>query len=180
MSLLVNMSPLIQLVLFTLDGWSFALELGVVQRVVRAFEVTPLPNAPAVILGVINVQGELSAVVNLRHRFRLPEREIAPSDHFILVNIASPTSAQTSAQTPALRSAPASIRRIALVVDAVTGVIDVEKESIVVGNELVGDLEYVQGIARLAGELILIHNLAKCLSLDEEKTLSDALDKMEL
>jgi purine-binding chemotaxis protein CheW len=176
MSLLVNMSPLIQLVLFTLDGWSFALELGVVQRVVRAFEVTPLPNAPTVILGVINVQGELSAVVNLRHRFRLPEREIAPSDQFILVNMASPT----PAPTPALLSAPASTRRVALVVDAVTGVIDVEKESIVVGNEIVGDLEYVQGIAKLAGELILIHNLAKCLSLDEEKTLSEALDKMEL
>jgi purine-binding chemotaxis protein CheW len=175
MSLLIDMNPLIQLVLFTLDRWTFALELATVQRVVRAFEVTPLPNAPAVILGVVNVQGELSAVVNLRHRFRLPEREITPSDQFILVNMAPPTSSQISAPI----SSPASTRRVALVVDAVTGVIDVEKESIVVGDEIVGDLEYVQGIAKLAGELILIHNLAKCLSLDEEKILSDALDKME-
>ncbi len=161
------MNPLIQLVLFTLDGWSFALELAMVHRVVRAFEVTPLPNAPPVILGIVDVQGEISAVVNLRHRFHLPERELTPSDQFILVNMALPTS------SPALK------RRLALVVDAVTGVIDVQQESIAVGDEIVVDLEYVQGIAKLEGDLVLIHNLARCLSLDEAKVLSDALDKMD-
>ncbi len=165
------MNPLIQLVLFTLDGWSFALELAMVHRVVRAFEVTPLPNAPPVILGIVDVQGEISAVVNLRHRFHLPERELTPSDQFILVNMALPTSSPAS--SPALK------RRLALVVDAVTGVIDVEQESIAVGDEIVVDLEYVQGIAKLEGDLVLIHNLARCLSLDEAKVLSDALDKMD-
>lgn len=156
------MSPSIQLVVFILDGQSFALELAKVHRVVRAFEVTPLPHAPAVILGVVNVQGELSAVVNLRHRFRLPEREISPSDQFILVNMITQEGK----------------RRVALVVDAVTGIVTVEKESIVVGEEIVPDLEYVQGIAKLADDLILIHNLERCLSLNEERMLQDAFAKM--
>jgi purine-binding chemotaxis protein CheW len=104
------MNSLIQLLIFTLDGYSFALELTAVHRVVRAFEVTPLPNAPTVILGVINVQGELAAVVNLRRRFRLPVRGMSSSDQFILVNM---TTAATT-------------RSLALVVDAITGIIEVE------------------------------------------------------
>lgn len=151
-----------ELVVFTLDEQSFALELATVHRVLRAIEVTPLPHAPAVILGVINVQGELSAVVNLRHRFRLPEREISPSDQFVLVNMTTQEAK----------------RRVALVVDAVIGIVTIEKENIIVGEEIVPDLEYVQGIAKLADDLILIHNLERCLSLDEERILHDALTKM--
>ena len=173
------MSPLIQLVLFTLDGQTFALELTSVQRVVRALEVTPLPNAPAVILGVVNVQGEIASVVSLRHRFRLPTREITLSDQFILVN--RTTSATLSALVPALMPTlaitppPANTRTLALVVDSVAGIVTVEKESIAVGEAIVPSLGSVQGVAKLADGLILIHNLERCLSLHEEQMLDNAL-----
>ena len=152
------MIPSIQLVVFTLDGNSFALELGTVYRVVRAMEVTSLPNAPEVVLGVVNVQGELLAVVNLRHRFHLPEREIHPSDQFIIANMAM----------------LGTTKRVVLVVDTVSGIIAVEKES-VVSEEIVAGMDFVQGIAKLADDLILIHNLDRCLSLNEEKMLQSAL-----
>lgn len=172
------MSPLIQLVLFTLDGQRFALELASVHRVVRALEVTPLPNAPAVILGVVNVQGEIASVVSLRHRFRLSAREITPSDQFILVSSTTPPTLPTLNATLSATQSPASTRTLALVVDAVAGIIAVEKESIAVGEEIVPSLEYVQGVAKLADGLILIHNLERCLSLHEEQMLDDALAGM--
>jgi purine-binding chemotaxis protein CheW len=63
-----------QLVVFTLGQQRYGLPLSSVERAARIVEITPLPNAPEIVLGVINVQGRLMPVVNLRHRFRLPER----------------------------------------------------------------------------------------------------------
>lgn len=163
------MNPSNQLVVFALDEQSFALELNRVHRVVRAIEVTPLPHAPTIILGVVNVQGELFAVVNLRHRFHLPEREISPSDQFILVTITTPRLASSQAT---------STRKLALVVDGVTGIMDVETASVIRGEEVVPELEHVQGIAKLADDLIFIHNLERCLSLQEEQMLDNALAEM--
>ena len=42
-----------QIVLFTLDEPRYALPLSAVERVVRAVEITPLPKAPEVVLGVL-------------------------------------------------------------------------------------------------------------------------------
>jgi purine-binding chemotaxis protein CheW len=153
------MIPSIQLVVFTLEGATFALELAKVHRVVRAMEVTSLPHAPEVVLGVVNIQGELLAAVNLRRRFRLPEREITPSDQFIIVNM----------------TVDGATRKVVLVVDGVSGMMTAEQESIVIGGEIVAGMEYVQGIAKIAGDLILIHDLNRCLSLHEEKLLQGAL-----
>jgi purine-binding chemotaxis protein CheW len=160
------MTPSIQLVAFAIERRAFALELSTVRRVIRAMEVTPLPNAPAVILGVVNVQGEVASVVNLRQRFRLPARAISPTDHFILVNMPA----------PAPRGAA---RKLALVVDEVTGVLELAPDSLVVNDELVPDLEYVQGIAKVAGDLVFIHNLARCLSLHEATVLDAALAQID-
>jgi purine-binding chemotaxis protein CheW len=76
-------SPVLAVV-FTLDERRYALYLPAVERVVPAVEVTPLPNAPEVVLGVINVQGRIIPVINVRKRFGLRERDIEPNDRFIL------------------------------------------------------------------------------------------------
>jgi purine-binding chemotaxis protein CheW len=154
---LVGQTPSLELVVFALDGQSYAVELITVQRVAHAIEVTPLPHAPQVILGVINVQGYLMAVVNLRHRFGLPERKIDPQDQFVIVD--TPT------------------RRVALVVDAVIGIRAVPRQGILSGKEITSELHSVQGIAKLADDLIFIQDLDQCLSLQEERMLDDALEQ---
>lgn len=192
------MNPSSQLVVFTLDGQSFALDLGAVRRVVRAIEVTPLPNAPDIILGVINIRGELVSVIDLRHRFHMPTREIRPSDQFILVSMPAsspaPPDSTPATNTPAQASVPPTVaptvpvtssttrpmtRNLALVVDEVTGILDVVQENLVVKEEIVADLEYVQGVTKVQDDLILIHDLARCLSLHEARLLDDALAKMD-
>jgi chemotaxis signal transduction protein len=66
------MNKSIPLVVFTLDEQRYALHLDAVKRIVRAVEVTPLPKAPQIVLGVVNVQGKVIPVMNLRSRFSLP------------------------------------------------------------------------------------------------------------
>ena len=58
------MSDIAQLVVFRLDERRYALPLAVVERVVRAVDVTPLPKAPPMVLGVIDVHGRVLPVLN--------------------------------------------------------------------------------------------------------------------
>jgi purine-binding chemotaxis protein CheW len=145
--------------IFTLDDQRYALPLYAVKRVVRIIEITRLPKAPEIILGVINVAGRVIAVVDVRKRFRLPKREITLTDQLIL--------AQTAA------------RSIALVVDAATGVIERSGETAVTAWKIVPGMEYVAGVLKFEDGLVLIHDLEKFLSLEEEKTLEHALLKVK-
>ena len=57
---------MIRLVLLTVDAQTYALHLEAVDRIVRMVEVTPLPGAPDVVEGVVNIQGEVVPVVSGR------------------------------------------------------------------------------------------------------------------
>ena len=145
------------LVVFRLENQRYAVQLRVVERIVNAVEVTPLPNAPATVLGVINVGGQLLPVFNLRRRFDLPVREIGPKDQFVIARTA--------------------VRPVALVVDEVEEVVNRADIHITPPAEIVGAVECIQGIARLEDGLVLIYDLEKFLSLQENRVLESALSK---
>jgi signal transduction histidine kinase len=65
-----------QYVLFVLDEQRYTLPLANVEKVVSAVYVTPLPQAPDIVTGIIDVQGQVVPVINLRRRFHLPERTL--------------------------------------------------------------------------------------------------------
>jgi purine-binding chemotaxis protein CheW len=148
-----------QFVLFALDEQRYALVLCSVERVVRIVDVTPLPKAPGVVLGVINAGGDIVPVFDLRQRFRLPEREIILSDHLII--------ARTSKQ------------RVALVVDSVSDVVDVPPEKIITAGKILPEMEYVKGVVKFQDGLVLIHDLDEFLSSEEEKNLDEALKEFD-
>lgn len=61
-----------------------SLPLTNVERVASAVEIIHLPKAPEVVLGVVNVQGRIIPVADIRKRFRLPRREIGINDNPII------------------------------------------------------------------------------------------------
>jgi purine-binding chemotaxis protein CheW len=143
------------MVVFELDGQQFALQLPVVQLVVRAVEITPLPKAPASVSGIINYQGQVVPVFNLRRRFGLPERELQLDDHIILARTAC--------------------RLVALVVDAVGGVRECAWAEIVAPESVLLGTEYLAGIVKQPEGMILIHDLERFLSREEAVQLEAAL-----
>ncbi len=144
-----------QLVVFTLGEQRYGLPLSSVERAVRMVEITPLPKAPDIVLGVINVHGRLVPVVNLRRRFRLPERDIALTDQIIVAHTRQ--------------------RPVALVADAVQDVMTYSQEHVVDANQILPGIEYIEGVLKLDDGMLLIHDLDGFLSLDEEHALDDAL-----
>jgi purine-binding chemotaxis protein CheW len=151
-------NPLSPLVVFTLDEQHYALHLAAVERAIRMVEITPLPKAPEIVLGVINVQGRIIPVVNLRRRFGLAERELHLSEHIILAHTLK--------------------RAVALVVDAVKGVMECSEQEVIAAEEILPGLDYLEAVTKLNEGLILIHALDTFLSLEGEKELDAALKQI--
>ena len=149
------MSDLAQLVVFRLDERRYALPLAAVERVVRAVDVTPLPKAPPIVLGAINVHGRVLPVINVRRRFLMADREIGPADWFLLAHTARHT--------------------VVLVVDESEGVVERPQAEIVPSTQMVAGLDHFPGVLRLDDGLVLIHDLERFLSLDEVRALDEAM-----
>jgi len=150
-----------QCVLFSLDEKLYGLRLSAVSRVVPAVEITPLPKAPSIVLGVINLAGRIIPVVNVRRRFRLPERELQPADKLIVARTSRPGAADGLL--------------LALAVDAVEGVADLSGHQTIAAEAILPGLEHLEGVAKTDRGIVLIHDLGTFLSLEEEKALGAAL-----
>jgi purine-binding chemotaxis protein CheW len=142
-------------VAFTLDEGHYALDLSAVERIIQTVEITLLPEAPDIVLGVINIHGKIIPVVNIRRRFRLSEKDIEPTNRLIIAHTLK--------------------RTVALVVDVVLGVIETPEDRVVKTDTVLPGMDYVQGVVKMEDGMILIHDLNKFLSLEEEKTLDTAI-----
>jgi purine-binding chemotaxis protein CheW len=152
------MKRLRKLVTFSLDDRKFALYVSAVQRIIRVVEVTALPKAPEIVVGIINLQGRVIPVFDIRMRFQLPAREVQLNDQLI---IASTTK-----------------RTVALIVDSVNDVIEIPGERIIAAEQILPELEYVDGVVKMEGGMVLIHDLERFLSPPEEKGLNEALEAL--
>ncbi len=146
----------VSLVLFRLDGQPYALRLSAVERALPMVAVAPLPKGPAIALGVINVHGTVIPVLDIRRRFGLASREYGITAHLLL--------ARTRRRT------------LAVPVDDVVGVREVEVDAIAAPDAVLPGIRHVVGIVALADGLLFIHDLETFLSLEEERDLTAALE----
>jgi purine-binding chemotaxis protein CheW len=144
-----------RLVAFIVGEQQYALPLTAVQRVVRMVEVTPLPKAPEVVLGVIDLQENIVPVMSMRKRFGMAEPETNLSDQLIVADTGT--------------------RKVALVVNSVTGVVERTPEEVIATEKIVPGAQYAEGITRVEGGILFIHNLDRFLSEKEEQQLNGLL-----
>jgi len=142
-------------VVFSLDDQRYALDLARVQRCIRVVAITPLPEAPAIVMGIIDLGGVVIPVINLRKRFNHPPRDGRLSDHLIVATTWK--------------------RTVALLVDETKGVIEASPESYAPAGEIMPRIELVDGAVKLEDGLVLIHDLERLLSLEEETAIDRAL-----
>jgi purine-binding chemotaxis protein CheW len=64
----------VQLSTFSVDGYQFGVEVAMVQEVIRYQPMTRVPLAPAALVGLINLRGQVITAVDLRHRLGLGDR----------------------------------------------------------------------------------------------------------
>jgi len=143
--------------LFSLDDTLFAVTARDVREVVFAARITPLPGAPDVVEGVLNVRGTLAPAFDLRKRFGLPARPLDPDEHIVV--------------------AMAGGRLVVFRTDRVRDFARIPDEAIDRTADLVEGAAHVAGVGRTSDGLVLIHDLTAFLSSSEVIALDDALTR---
>ncbi|MDD1727975.1 MAG: chemotaxis protein CheW [Methanospirillum sp.] len=64
----------IQVVEFLLGNEPFAIDLFEVKEVMEYTSITPLPNTPDYMRGIIDLRGEITTIVDLKHRLNITEK----------------------------------------------------------------------------------------------------------
>lgn len=147
----------IRLVLLKVDGQAYALHLEAVDRILRMIDVTPLPGAPDSVEGVINMQGSVVTVVSIRRRLGLARRGPAVSDSLVI--------------------AFARGRRLAVIAEAVLGVVELAAGAIVRSGDLARGIQHIEGVLKTSDGLVLIHDLERFFSAEEDRSLDLALER---
>lgn len=148
--------PQVQLVTFSVGGEEFGLDVFSVHEILRHQEVTAVPRAPAFVEGVLDVRGEVVPVVDLRRRFEVAEIGYDDDTRIVLVDFAG--------------------ERLGLVVDSVTEVLRAPETAISAPPAYIRGLsaEFVRGIVRHNGRLIILVDLERILSSEERIALEGA------
>jgi purine-binding chemotaxis protein CheW len=80
-------APGVQLCTFRVSGEDFAVDIMRVREIIPPEPLTPVPEAPAHIAGVLRFRGEVVPVVDLRRRLGLPAGEPSRRARYVLVKV---------------------------------------------------------------------------------------------
>jgi purine-binding chemotaxis protein CheW len=136
---------------FRIGTETFAVPIALVREIVRVPEITAVPEAPACVEGVINLRGRIIPVLDLRKRFGEPIVSAPKKNRILVTEVAG--------------------KLVGLIVDAASEVLKIplaEIEDAPQGLED-GGLNYIMGMGKLAGRLIILINLSKLLQNNGEQ-----------
>jgi purine-binding chemotaxis protein CheW len=147
----------IQVVVFRVGGQEFAFNIFHVQRILRYEKPARLPKAPRFLEGVLQEQGAMVPVIDLRKRFELARAEVREETRTMVLEVDGAA--------------------VGAVVDAVLEVLRVGAAQIAPPPPVVRGLaaEYIQGLIGLSGRTIILLQTARLLTSTERIAL-DALD----
>ena len=80
-------TDILQLVCFKLADEEYAIDITRVQEVIRVQTITPVPQMPDFVLGVVNIRGSVVPVFDLRRKFKLAEKEFDSNTKILVVNV---------------------------------------------------------------------------------------------
>lgn len=132
------MSSIRQFCTFTADGRLFGVDVLRVQEVICFQEMTPVPLAPAVVAGLINLRGQIVTAIDFRRRLALSERSTVQTPMNVVLLTAGGV--------------------VSLLVDEIGDVIEVDEHDFERPPETLNGIarELVRGVYKLKDRLLLI------------------------
>lgn len=153
----LDAKEVLQLVTFRLGKEEFSMDILKVQEIIRHMDLTRVPRTPDFVDGVINLRGRVIPVLDLRKRFGLPEGERTNETRIIVVDVDN--------------------RTVGLKVDAVSEVLRLPADTVEPPPSWVTGIEsdYIKGVGKLDGRLIILLDVAKILTRTEKDALGSVL-----
>jgi purine-binding chemotaxis protein CheW len=148
--------PEIQLVIFRLRDEEFGVAISEVREIVRMMAITHIPEAPGFIEGVINLRGQVIAVVDLAKQFGLASQaELPKTARIVVVELQGKT--------------------VGLIVDEVPEVLRISQDNIEPTPEVIETevhRDYLKGVGKLEDRLIILLDLEKVLKPQEVEAVA--------
>jgi purine-binding chemotaxis protein CheW len=137
---------------------TFGLPISLVREIVRVPEITSVPNAPSYIEGVINLRGRIIPVVDLRKRFGEKVPEPSKKNRIVVAELEG--------------------RLIGLLVNSASEVLRLPPSQIESPNNVFreGELDYITGVGKLNGRLVILLDLSRVLQRGELGELQEVAE----
>jgi len=146
-------SGLLQLVTFNISNEEFGIEILKVQEIIRTMEITRLPRAPDFVEGVINLRGKVIPIIGLRKKFGMADQVHDSQTRIVVVDLSGMI--------------------VGFIVDSVSEVLRIDSSTVEPPPSIVAgvDSEYISGVGKLADRLLILIDLDKLLSREEQQGL---------
>ena len=152
----------LHLVGFRVGRETFGVPIHLVHEIVRVPEITAVPDAPDYIEGVINLRGKIVSIIDLRKRFG--ESEITRDRKNRVMVIESDK------------------KLVGLIVDSASEVLKLPPADVENPPNIfeAGELNYVTGVGKLKGRLIILIDLTKILQRGELKRVGELAETADV
>ncbi len=141
-----------QYLTFELNQEDYGVEILRVQEIKGWDYVTPIPNTPAHLCGVLNLRGAIVPIVDLRLLFDMPFKPYTKTTVVVVLKVQDVTQ-----------------RTVGIVVDAVSDAHNVHPEEIQPAPDFGEQLstEFIAGITRMDDKMVMLLDVDKLLSSEQ-------------
>jgi purine-binding chemotaxis protein CheW len=146
---------------FTMANEDYGIGILKIKEIIGMMPITPVPQTPGYVKGVVNLRGKVIPVMDLRLRFGIEAADYTERTCIIVVEIAGMS----------------GTIQIGIVVDAVSEVLNIRGEDVedtpTFGTEM--NLEYILGMAKMDGGVKILLDIDQVLTAEEIAALEQAV-----
>jgi purine-binding chemotaxis protein CheW len=144
---------------FRVGTETFGVPIATVHEIVRVPNITAVPDSPDCVEGVINLRGRIIPVVDLRKRFGEPQITQGKKNRILVVEVEG--------------------KMVGLMVDAASEVLKIPPSDVELPPNVFdeGDVNYVTGVGKLNGRLIIMVDLTRVLQQGELRRIGGIIEQ---
>jgi purine-binding chemotaxis protein CheW len=144
---------------FALSNEEYGIEILKVREIMGLMEITPVPQTPDYMKGVINLRGKVIPIIDLRLKFAMPEVEHTKETCIIVAEVGT--------------------AQVGVIVDNVSEVTDIKGEDIEespnFGQEI--DTNFIMGLGKTKKKIVILLDIERVLTIEELKMVEEIAAK---
>jgi purine-binding chemotaxis protein CheW len=143
-----------QVVVFELGAEQYGVNIETVESIIKMQTITSMPHAPSFVQGVTNLRGKVLPVIDLRLRFGMAPKAAAKGSRIIVIGV--------------------NATEIGMIVDGVSAVLTIPDQAVEPPPPITTtvDSNFITGIAKLDDRMVILLDLDRILSLEEQADLT--------
>ena len=148
-----------KILIFSVGEKDYGADILQVREVIRKRKVTPVPETPEFVEGVISLRGRVIPLINLQKKLGMKSQDI-PSNRIVVTTIQN--------------------HWTGILVDQVKDVVTLKPEDMTQPDEVLQGAAYLVGVAKWEGRVVLLVDLTELLKGEEKESLQKVQDRVEI